>query len=487
MLGLFNILNLGARALQAQETGMAVTGQNLSNVNNSAYSRQRVQISTSIPTPTAVGLEGTGVQVTGIQQLRDSILDGEVRDESSVGGYWTGQQSALQNAQAELSQFLDLSASGTDSTSSTTSSTSTSSLSDQLNSLFNAFQSVATDPTSTAQRQALVSQAQILTSSLNQASQSLTSLNGTLNTALDNDVTSANQLLSDIAGLNGQIAKATANGGSANDLNDTREQDLEQLANLTNIQTTANTDGTVDVSVGGAQLVSGSQVLDTLQTYDPGTGQLLIRTATSGTNLTLTGGTIQGTIDARDGALQTLRTGLDTLASNLITQVNNIYSTGYDLNGNTGANFFTGTDAATIGVNAALQNDPTLVQAAGVAGAPAPGNPGVSGAPGDNTVALALAQLGQQPIAALGNQTFSDSFARDETAFGFSLSNANNQVTNYNSVNTMLLNQRDSVSGVSIEEEMSNMITYQYAYEASSKIITTTDEMLQTLISLKST
>jgi flagellar hook-associated protein 1 FlgK len=475
MLGLFNTLNLGARALQAQETGLEVTGQNLSNVNNPAYSRQRVQISASIPTPTAVGPEGTGVQVTRIQQLRDAILDGEVRDESSVGGYWTGQQSALQNAQTELGQFLNLSTSGTDSSSSTTSSTSTSSLSDQLNSLFNAFQSVATDPTSTAQRQALVNQAQSLTDSLNQASQSLTSLNGTLNTTLNNDVTSANQLLSSIAGLNDQIAKATASGGNANDLNDTREQDLEQLANLTNIQTTANADGTVAVSVGGAQLVSGNQVLDTLQTYDPGTGQLLVRTTTSGTNLTLTGGTIQGAIDARDGALRTLRTGLDTLASNIITQVNGIYSAGYDLNGGTGANFFTGTDAATIGVNSTLQSDPTLVQAAGV-----------SGAQGDNSVALTLAQLGQQPIAALGNQTFSESYTQDATAFGFALSNANNLVTNYNTVNTMLLNQRDSVSGVSIEEEMSNMITYQYAYQASSKIITTVDQMLQTVIGLKS-
>ena len=418
MLGLFNTLNLGARALQAQETGLEVTGQNLSNVNNPAYSRQRVQISTSIPTETPIGLQGTGVQVTGIQQLRNAILDGEVRDESSVGGYWSGQQSALQNAQTELGQFLDINASGSSSTSSTTSSTSTSSLADQLNSLFNAFQSVATDPTSTAQRQSLVNQAQNLTGSLNQASQSLAGLNSSLNTTLNNDVTSANQLLSSIAGLNDQIAKATANGSNANDLNDTREQDLEQLANLTNIQTTANANGTVDVSVAGTQLVSGNQVLDTLQTYDPGSGQLQIRTTTSGTDLTLTGGAIQGTIDARDGALQTLRTGLDTLASNLITEVNGIYSSGYDLNGGTGANFFTGTDAATIGVNAALSTDPTLVQASGPSAAPVqPG--GGSAAPGDNTVALALAQLGQQPIAALGNQTFGENLPRTSRRSAF--------------------------------------------------------------------
>jgi flagellar hook-associated protein 1 FlgK len=282
-------------------------------------------------------------------------------------------------------------------------------------------------------------------------------------------------LLSDIAGLNGQITQTEAlGGGKANDLRDLREQDLEQLANLVNIDTSTAADGSVAVSIGGTQLVSGQQTLDTLQTYDPGNGELLVRTATSGTPLTLTGGTIQGAIDARDGTLQSLRTGLDNLASALITQVNNVYQTGYDLNGNTGAAFFTGTNAATIGVNAALQTDPSAVQAAGAAGAP-----------GDNTVALALAQLGQQSIAALGNQTFISGYAGQVANFGNALANANDQVDNFNAVNTMLAQQRDSVSGVSVEEEMANLISFQSAYQASSKIITTVDQMLQTVVALK--
>lgn len=475
MLGLFSTLNLGARSLEAEQTALDVTGQNLANVNNPAYSRQRATIQTSTPTPTSFGLEGTGVDVTGIQQFRSALLDGQIREESSVGGYWTAQQTALQSAQSELGQFLNLNTSGTNSTSSTDSSASGQNLSDQLSNLFNAFQAVATDPSSLAQRQSLVGQAQTLASSLNQSSQQLATLNDNLNTTVGHDVDSANQLLSDIADLNGQIAKVTASGGTANDLNDTREQKLESLAKLVNIQTTTNADGTVDVSVGGAQLVAGGKVQDTLQTYDPGNGQLLVETKTSATPLTLTGGSIQGTIDARDGGLQTLRDNLDTLASNLITQVNSIYSSGYDLNGNTGANFFTGTDAATIGVNSALQNDPSQVQAAGV-----------SGAPGDNTVALKLARLGQQSVAALGNQTFSSAYAEDVAGFGNAVSKANNQVANQNAVNSLLLQQRDSYGGVSIEEEMSNMISYQYAYQASAKIITAVDQMLQTVVNMKS-
>ena len=470
MLGLFNTLNLGARALTADQVGVEVTGHNLANANNAAYARQRVQIQTSTPTPTSIGMEGTGVQVTAIQQIRDQLLDSQIRSEASTGGYWNSQQSALQNAQTQLNEFLNLSS--TDGTSSST--TDTQGLSSQLNNLFSAFQSVATSPTDSSARLSLVNAAQSLASGFNQASQNLSTLNGLLNTSVSNNVASANQLLSDIAGLNDQIAKATASGGTANDLVDSREQDLENLSNLVNIQTTANADGTVSVSIGGQQLVTGNKLTDTLATYDSGNGQLLVQTATSATPLTLSGGSIQGTIDARDGALATLRNSLDTMASSLITQVNGIYKNGYDLNGNFGANFFTGGDAATIGVNPALVNDPSQIQAAGTANAA-----------GDNSIALQLAQLGPQTVAALNNQTFSGAYAQDVQNFGNALANANDQVGNYNSVNTMLLNQRDSVSGVSLEEETTNLIMFQKAYQASAKLISTVDQMLQTVINLK--
>ena len=471
MLGLFNTLNLGARAMTAQQVGVEVTGQNLANANNPAYARQRVQLQTSTPTPTGIGMEGTGVEAASIQQVRDQLLDSQIQSESSVGGYWNSQQSALQNAQTQLNEFLNLnSTSGTSG-----SSADTQGLSDQLNNLFNAFQSVATSPTDPSARASLVNAAQSLASGLNQSSQNLTTLNGLFNTSVSNDIASANQLLSDIASLNGEIAKATASGGNANDLVDSREQDLEKLAQLVNTQTTANSDGTVSVSIGGQQLVSGGTLADTLATYDPGSGQLLVQTATSATPLALSGGSIQGTIDARDGALATLRGNLDTMASTLISQVNGIYQNGYDLNGNHGADFFTGTDAASIGVNTALLNDPSQVQASGVASTA-----------GDNTVALALAQLGNLSQTGLNNQTFSGACAQDVENFGYALSNANDQVNNYNSVNTMLLNQRDSVSGVSLEEETTNLISYQKAYEASAKIISTVDEMLSTVIAMKS-
>src|SRR5262249_39807038 len=107
MLGLFSTLQLGARSLQTQQQGVEVSGHNLANVNNPDYARQRVHIQSSFPVPSAVGPQGTGAEVVEIQQIRSDLLDSQIRGEQSVGGFWLAHQSALQNAQAGLGEFLD--------------------------------------------------------------------------------------------------------------------------------------------------------------------------------------------------------------------------------------------------------------------------------------------------------------------------------------------------------------------------------------------
>ena len=464
MLGLLGTLNLAARSMQAQMTGVEVSGQNLANVNTTGYSRQTVQLTASPDITTGVGPEGTGVSVTAIQQQVNALLNAQIQTQSSTSGYWSGQQTALQSAENALDEFLN----GTASTdSSSTTSTSSTGLASQLNSLFSNFQAVSTSPTSVSAQQALVSQAQTLASTFNQISTQLGSLKTTLNSTISDDVDSANKLLSDIANLNKQISTAEAGGGTANDLRDEREQDLENLAQLTNITTSTESNGTVDVSIGGQALVTGYNLTDSLQTYDAGSGQLLVQTATGGVPLTLTGGSIQGTIDARDGSLATLQTNIDTLASTLITQVNSIYTNGYSSTGSTGSTFFDGTNASTITVNASLASNPSLLQTSGSATAS-----------GDNSVILQLAQLGSAAQSALNNQTFNDNYDSTVAALGTSLQTANDQVTSQTSVAQMLSTQRSSVSGVSVDDEMTNLMTYQRAYEASAQLVSTLNTLL---------
>ena len=458
--------------MQTQMTGVEVTGQNLANVNTTGYSRQVVNISASPDMMTSIGPEGTGADATSIQQIVSNLLNSQIQSQGTTSGYWNSQQTALQSAQNALGEFL----SGSGATSGTTQAgadTTDSGLSGQLTSLFNAFSALNTSPSASNQL-AVINAAQNLSTTFNQISNHLGTLNTQLNASLGNDVSSANSLLSQIATLNSQITTAQASGGTANDLLDEREQDLENLSQLTSITTSTATNGAVNVTIGGQTLVAGNTVNDTLQTYTAANGNLLVQTATGGVPLTLTGGSMQGTIDARDGTLATMQNQVDSLATNLITAVNTIQNSGYNSTGGTGNTFFTGTNAATISVNATLVNNPALIQISASA---------TDG--GDTSLASQIAQLADTAQTGLNNQTFGDYYGTTVAGLGNALSDANTQVSNQTAVSNMLATQRGSVSGVNVDEEMTNMMTFQRAYEASAQVATTVNTMLGDTLAMK--
>lgn len=474
MLGLFGTLNLATRSLATQRQGTEVAGHNLANVNNPAYARQRLAIETSAAVPSEMGPQGTGANAVAILRLRDALLDRQLLSEGSVLGSLSAQQKALQYAQANLAQLVDRQASGAAGASATGGVGGQHGLAEELSGLFNAFQSLSTNPTSTAERQVLLLKAQDLATQFNQVVGRIDDLNRLLDDDLESDVQTANGLLGQIAKLNEQIVKIENGGGHANDLRDVRQQRLEELGKLVSLTTTEQSTGAIEVAVNGVSLVSGGSVLDPLETYDPGTGQRLVRAQASGTPLNPTGGSLHGIVEVRDGALATLGADIHRLASQLITEVNALHAGGFGLAGTTGEAFFTGTDAATIGVNAALLADPSRIQASGVAGAA-----------GDNQVILALAQLADRKHAVLGNQTFAENYGQTVTRMGQSLASLNSQIDNENIVHRMLSQQRDSISGVSLDEEMTDLIRFQKAFEASARLVSVVDEMLDVVIGMK--
>jgi len=472
MLGLFGTLNLAARSLQTQMTGVEVTGQNLANVNTTGYSRQRVQIATSPDMATSIGPEGTGSNAVDIQQIVSNLLNNQIQSQGSTSGYWNAQQTALQSAQNGLNEFLNGSG-ATASTSTTSSTTTDTGLSGQLTSLFNAFSSLAAAPSMSTQ-QAVVGAAQQVATSFNQISTQLGNVKTSLNASLTANVNSANTLLTDIASLNQQITVAQFSGGNANDLTDQREQDLENLSQLTSITTSTGTNGAVNVNIGGNQFVSGNSVSDTLQTYDPGNGSLLVQTSVGSVPVTLTGGSMQGTIDARDGTLATMQSHIDSLAANLIGAVDAIHNGGYNSAGGTGTNFFIGSSAATISVNAALVNNPALIQISSSATAT-----------GDSSLALQMSQLATTTQTGLNNQTFGDYYGTTVAGLGGALASANTQVTDQTAVTNMLQTQRGSISGVNTDEEMTNLMSFQRAYEASAQLVTTINTLMGDTLAMK--
>ena len=481
MLGLFGTLNLASRALQTQMAGVEVAGQNLANVNTPGYSRQRVVIQSDVAIPTAVGPEGTGASVQGIQQVVDQLLNGQIQNQASVSGYWNQQQRTLQSVQTALNDFLSSAQNASGAAGAGTAGLSNG-LSAKLGNFFNALSAVATSPASPDARQAAIGAAQTLASTFQQINTRLTELHTALDTSLTSQVSDANQLLTDIAGLNEQIASAqNISSGPANDLLDLRQQKLEALAGHLNFQSSTAADGSVTVTTLGSQtLVSGNRVVNALKAaVDPANGRIQVWTTNNNNVLTgvpygLTSGSLVATVDARDGELAALRISIDSLASNLITQVNTLHSAGFNLAGGTGASLFTGGTAAGIGVNQAIAADPALLQASGAAGLS-----------GDGSVAAALAGLASTSVAALNNQTFSGAYAQSVAQLGTTLNHANDQAASQAAVTGMLSGRRSSVSGVNLDEEMTSLMTYQRAYQASAHVVTTVDQMIQVILAMK--
>lgn len=465
MSGLFASLNAASNALQMQSLAVDITGKNLANANNAGYSREVVNYAAGPTVVTAQGAQSLGLTAS-VAQVRDTLLDRQVMSESSLNSYYTTQQQALENAQAGLGQNI----SSTASTGATASTATDTGIGAALDDFFNAFQALASNPTDPGTRQALVSSAGILTDRMQQSDASLAQGQTDLGTQVTSGATSANSLLQTIAGLNSQILRyESGNPGSAVDLRDQRQSALEQLAALMPVTVTDTTGGQVQVSAAGGGgspvvlvnngTVSGSVAFNGTQ----------ITAGSPATALALTSGSMQGAIDASTGPIQTLRDQLNQIAGQVVTSVNALYNP----TGTTG-NFFTagGTTAGTISV------DSTLTATGLTAGA--------SGAAGDNSVALAIAGLVNTKFSTAGGDqidgTIGGAFSSSVTQFGQSLSTVNSSVTNQGNILTLVQGQRDSVSGVNLDEETANLLKYQRAYEASSRVLQTIDGLLNQLI-----
>ncbi|HEY5227709.1 MAG TPA: flagellar hook-associated protein FlgK, partial [Opitutaceae bacterium] len=247
MAGLISSLDASVAAMSAQSIAIDVTGKNLSNVNNTSYSREVVNFGSAGTVTTSTGPESEGLEAQSVQQIRDSVLDSQVMSSDSQASYYTTQQSAYQQAQAGLGQTV----SSSDSTA-TSQSGSDSGVGAALDDMFNAFQSFAANPTDSGTRQALLQTASILTDRLQSTDANLAQVQSGLTTQINGNVTTANSLLTDIAGLNTQINRLELNSpGSAVDLRDQRQADLEQLAGLMPVTSTEGANGEDQVTAVG--------------------------------------------------------------------------------------------------------------------------------------------------------------------------------------------------------------------------------------------
>ncbi|MBI5688813.1 MAG: flagellar hook-associated protein FlgK [Verrucomicrobia bacterium] len=462
MSGLFSSLNSTVMALGAHSRAIETTGKNLGNVNNASYARQRVMYGDRGTVVTPQGAESLGMEALGVEQMRDVLLDRQVMREAGLAASYNTEQRAYQRAQAALGQSVDRTRSAADS--------DVSGIATALDSFFNAFQSFASRPTDPGERQSLLQQSAVLTDRLRLTDQRLDQVQSDLDSQIGDDVTEINRLLDTIAELNGQIGRFEVNApGSAVDLRDQRQARLEELAAKLPVEVADSSNGQVRVfsrDANGAAVV----LLDLTQVQ--GTVAFSGTQLTAGnpaTALALTSGSVHGALTARDGAIETLRNDLDLLARQLVTSVNDLYNP----TGATGDFFVaSGTSAGTIRV-APTVSASSLKASDG-------------GAAGDNSIALAIGALRAQVFSTAGGDaidgTFVGFYSHVVGKLGQALAGANARVEDQSSIEQLVRSQRDAVSGVSLDEEMADLMKYQRAFQASSRVFATVDELLDLVV-----
>lgn len=465
MSGLFATLNSSVKALTAHSRALETSGKNLANVNNVSYARQRVIYGDRGTVVTPDGAESLGLEALAIEQLRDSLLDRQVMREISLQASLQAEQNGYQRAQAGLGQGIDRTQSA-----GVGSAATNKGLAAAIDDFFNAFASLAASPTDVGERQELMQKAAILSDRFQLADQRLGQVQSDLDAQIGSDVSEVNRLAGIIADLNGQIGRIEINvPGSAVDLRDQRQARLEELAAKLAIDVVDTSDGQVQVSARDAtgaavRLIDRTAVLGGLA-YS-GTQ------ITAGLPATVLGagtGSIHGSLAARGGAVQDLRTSLDLLAGQMVASVNAAY------NPTAGTGDFFDAAGATAG---------TISIAAGVTAASLKASDG--GEAGDNTIALAVARLANHRFSTAAADAFEGSFSgffsNTVSALGQSLSSANSSVADQANIERLVRAQRDSLSGVSLDEEMAEMMKYQRAFQSSARVFSIVDELLDLVV-----
>ncbi|EEG76538.1 flagellar hook-associated protein FlgK [Dethiobacter alkaliphilus] len=483
-------LNISRLGMQAQQKALEVTAHNVANANTPGYSRQVAGMSTTtpLPYPNGQGMLGSGVKVSQIARVRELFLDNQIRDEMHILGNWESRKEYL--SQVEMI-FMEPSDTGFNSV---------------LSTFFDSWQELSLSPESSPARAALVENANFLVNSIQHTYTQLESVRADITKDIELKVNDLNSLAEQIKDLNQQITTLTAKGDSPNDLMDRRDLLLDNLAKMVNYDLHIADNGAVNIFIGGRPLVQ-QNIVNTLKTVEgtpeqnsewlPGPQIVWSRDERP---TQINSGEIAGLIATRDDDLRKYMEEFESMAWGLVDSINEYHNNGMDLTGEYGIDFFTGDHLKTIGVNKDIQNDLRKIAAStppiprGEDGSEeAPFKP----APGDGSNAVQISQLrnsritvnsdaknlrGRLELDDEGGTTFAN-FYRDTIArLGVDSQESIRMATNQTSLVEMMSDRRDSISGVSIDEEMANMVQFQLSYQASARVITTLDEIYDTLI-----
>ncbi|WP_100010415.1 flagellar hook-associated protein FlgK [Lentibacillus sediminis] len=481
-------LEMAKQALFAQQAALHTTGHNISNANTEGYSRQRVNFETNIPFPGASrnrpeipGQIGTGVQVGAVERIRNEYLDGQFRSENSKAGFWETKADALRRMENVLNE------------------PSEAGLSHSMDQLWQSLQDLSVNPENSGARSVVLQRGQALAETFQYLSQSLNTIRGDLKTEIDTKLNNANSLLTQIQEINVQVKHSETHGYLTNDLYDRRDNLIDELSNIMPISTSYdNSHATSEMAAGvvtitvvgenGASLTLLDGISGEVQQFDEAVtetvdGVEVISDITAG-GVSLpfkdANGSLSGLIEAYghtfngdvEGEFTSVLSSLDQAAKSFVDAFNEVHREGTGLDGSTGVNFFSeiGEVSGAAGAIEVALEEPDQIAAS------------LNGNMGDGQNALELAQVFDEDLDGLDNSSVKDFYEGVIGSLGVQAQEANRMADNTGMLRSQVENQRMSVSSVSLDEEMSNMIKFQHAYNAAARTMTATDELLDRVI-----
>jgi len=447
-MALFGALSLASQALLSQQIAVNTANRNLSNVNTDQYSREE---------PVFADQPGGGVTVATLRRVFNGVLFKRFVSEN--------QNNAALNAKSEvLSQvesiFNDQMGSG---------------LSQAINDFFSVMNDVAVNPSDLSARQELLAKGQVLVGRIRDSYSALTEIEETYRKQLLESASNLNQLLDKLAQINGAIPTFADNPDRLNQYLDERDRTVKEISSLIEVKPQFNENGTVNLyTAKGFALVLDDRAFPVKVEADSSGVKVLAQ----GRDVTsqLTQGSMGGIVQALQ-VVEEAKARLNALTSTLASQVNAQHEAGYDLYGETGVPFFTSDNGQPVDAsNLVLAfNDPKKVAAAS--------DPNYLSS--DNTNIKALMALADKTYSSLDGLSFSEYYGTRITSWiGQEVESNDNLLKNSNFQLDALKQQLEAVSGVNSDEELVNLTRYQRAYQAAAKVVTVTDELLQTILGL---
>jgi flagellar hook-associated protein 1 FlgK len=472
MAGLVTALNAARTSLEVNQKSIEVVGNNISNVNTEGYSRQKTTLTPYPAMNFGDFFIGQGVKVTDVKREHDVFVTNQLQDKSIDYGLYNGKSRSL----SELERVFNITEEN---------------IATEVDRFFDSWQELSASPSDLVLRDIVIQRGQILATEFNNTVNDLNTVKENINDTIISKVVDINAKINEIADLNDRIYSIEIQGQTANSARDRRDMLSRELAESLGVKTYEDNRGMLAVQLpGGLPLVQGNQPMSIAAVTSGGSLQLQLHAGGTVRDIGLNnlGGEFEGLVEMRDSFIPALQEDLDRLAYEISTQVNLQHAAGAGLDSVTGRNFFLNPPNLGAGppaeyVDAARNMAVALTDSNHVAAAQAP-TPPATVAPGDNRNALLLSSIGETYLIN-GSDTFNAYYGKMTSRVGIEANQNTLSLQGSEDAVVQLQNMRDGLSGVSLEEEMVELIIYQRGFESSAKFLSTVDELMQSLINMR--